>query len=255
MLAAARKRLGEILGLFYWRIRYQGDALHCPVCDRGFARFRDMHASYSLRGATVNHDTANCYCPACGSNIRHRLLAQAYPAWSAQLPTRPRLLHFAPEPGLAAFFRGRGVDYVAADLEAQPGTTTRKLDMTAIDLPDQSFDAVIAVHVLEHIERDRAAMSELHRILRPGGMAFIQVPTYGDLTYEDPTLDAAGRERMFGIAGHVRMYGTDIASRLDAAGFSTVTLSLDDVAGNYIDRSVRSPHVDSSRYVFVCRKA
>ena len=43
------------------------------------------------------------------------------------------------------------------------------LDMTAIDLPDASFDTVIASHVLEHIEDERAALAELARILVPAG--------------------------------------------------------------------------------------
>ncbi len=40
------------------------------------------------------------------------------------------------------------------------------------------FDAVVASDVLEHIEDDLAAVSEIARVLRPGGAAIISVPAH-----------------------------------------------------------------------------
>jgi SAM-dependent methyltransferase len=40
------------------------------------------------------------------------------------------------------------------------------------------FDAVVASDVLEHIEDDRGAVSEIARVLRPGGVAVISVPAH-----------------------------------------------------------------------------
>jgi ubiquinone/menaquinone biosynthesis C-methylase UbiE len=42
----------------------------------------------------------------------------------------------------------------------------------------QSFDAVFACDVLEHIEDDRSALSELHRICKPNGTLFLTVPAF-----------------------------------------------------------------------------
>lgn len=45
-----------------------------------------------------------------------------------------------------------------------------------VALPDSSVDCVTALDVLEHIENDQAAVTELHRLLRAGGMAVVTVP-------------------------------------------------------------------------------
>jgi len=51
-------------------------------------------------------------------------------------------------------------------------------DATAMPFPDGSFDRVIAAEVLEHIPADQAAMNELARVLRPGGLAAVTVPAW-----------------------------------------------------------------------------
>jgi len=51
-------------------------------------------------------------------------------------------------------------------------------DATAMPFPDGSFDAVIAAEVLEHVPADQAAIDELARVLRPGGLAAVTVPSW-----------------------------------------------------------------------------
>jgi SAM-dependent methyltransferase len=51
-------------------------------------------------------------------------------------------------------------------------------DATAMPFPDGCFDRVIAAEVLEHIPADQAAMNEIARVLRPGGMAAVTVPAW-----------------------------------------------------------------------------
>lgn len=51
-------------------------------------------------------------------------------------------------------------------------------DATRIPFRDGAFDKVIAAEVLEHLPADQAAMNEIARVLRPGGMAAVTVPAW-----------------------------------------------------------------------------
>lgn len=52
-------------------------------------------------------------------------------------------------------------------------------DMTRSDLPDESFDLVVSVEVLEHVEEDERFVAEVSRVLKPGG-GFIMTTPNGD---------------------------------------------------------------------------
>ncbi|GAB4483178.1 MAG: hypothetical protein Kow00124_32470 [Anaerolineae bacterium] len=49
-------------------------------------------------------------------------------------------------------------------------------DATALTLPDESFDRVVCISVIEHIPDDRAAIREMARVLRPGGLLALTTP-------------------------------------------------------------------------------
>lgn len=53
-------------------------------------------------------------------------------------------------------------------------------DIRAIDLPDESFDALYSMGTVEHIPEYQRAFEEFHRVLRPGGKAIIGVPNLLD---------------------------------------------------------------------------
>jgi SAM-dependent methyltransferase len=235
---------------------YKGNRYSCPLCGGHFRRLRPYTATYFLRGERLDHFTPNAICPRCGSGIRQRLL---FAVLEQKLDlSRPRtVLHFAPEENGAEFFRGQRGLYIAADIEPQRPSYASALqaDIQNVPLRADSVDVVVCSHVLEHVVEDEQAITELCRVVKPGGCAVIAVPIYGDHTYEDRTLDAAGRERMYGIGVHVRLNGLDIRDKLRRAGFAVDTVTLTDVPSQYFDRSVKSPHVESDRFVFFCTKS
>ena len=132
---------------------------------------------------------------------------------------RIRLLHFAPEQVFEKAFKSlENLDYLTADLYSD--NVMVKMDITDITCEDDSFDAIICSHVLEHVMDDRKAMREMFRVLKPGGWVVIMVPISGDATFEDPSIIThEDRERFFGQWNHVRFYGSDIKDRLESAGF------------------------------------
>jgi len=79
--------------------------------------------------------------------------------------------------------------------------------------------------VLEHIPDDTKAMQELYRVLKPGGMAILQIPQdlKRDVTFEDDSItDPKERARIFGQYDHVRVYGRDYFNKLRSIGFRVV---------------------------------
>lgn len=158
-------------------------------------------------------------CPQCGSLERHRLLRLWFDRHGEQLAGR-RLLHFAPEPGVASFLHPTAGAYHTADIAS--GRADMVIDIERIDLPDASYDAIVCSHVLEHVD-DRAALAEMHRILTPGGLAIVMIPVVEGWaeTYENPAaVSERDRELHFGQNDHVRFYGADVRDRIRAAGFS-----------------------------------
>jgi SAM-dependent methyltransferase len=54
-------------------------------------------------------------------------------------------------------------------------------ELTELAFPSESFDAVVMWHVLEHVADPHATVSEVARILRPGGVFLCAVPNFGSL--------------------------------------------------------------------------
>ena len=78
-----------------------------------------------------------------------------------------------------------GSDFIAEPLGRlawqMPGVPLLRFDMVECPLPSASVDAVVLLNVLEHIEDDGAAVSQMARVLRPGGIAVVEVPAGPDL--------------------------------------------------------------------------
>ena len=102
-------------------------------------------------------------------------------------------LFVARVPGLAWLLHRVGV--IGADRYAahRLGTFRRLsyLDVTKrFRFHDETFEAVYASHLLEHLDRDLAqqCLKEVHRVLRPGGILRIAVPDLdGVVGQYDPT--------------------------------------------------------------------
>ncbi len=69
--------------------------------------------------------------------------------------------------------------YVNVDRRPAPGVDlVVDLQRTSWPFRDSQFDEVLASHILEHLIDMEAAMREIHRVMKPGGLLKILVP-YG----------------------------------------------------------------------------
>jgi hypothetical protein len=189
--------------------------LECPCCGK-------LSPSFLPHGVKQRD---NAKCPHCGSLERHRLQWHYLKNCTNLFTGRLKVLHFAPEAGLQRKLKSLPtLTHVSADLSSR--LADEKFNICDIPHPADSFDVVLCSHVLEHVPDDRKAMSELYRVMKPGGWGLIEAPISRKRkeTFEDWSVtEDKDRERVFGQRDHVRIYGRDYYDRLRAAGFS-VTL-------------------------------
>jgi SAM-dependent methyltransferase len=223
------------------RALYAGDDVRCPCCGSAFREFAPL-------------GRPNRLCWTCGSLERDRLLWLLFDRRAELLRPGMRILHVAPERALRGRLRAvAGAAYVGGDLDAR--YAEHRLDVTALEFPDESFDAVLCNHVLEHVPDDRRALRELHRVLRTGGWATLLVPLADRArTDEDPAVaDRGERVRRFGQHDHVRLYGRDYIDRVEEAGLRVDREELDRRVDDEADRRFRLRDPLTDRLV-LCRR-
>jgi Methyltransferase domain len=215
--ALARRTLGPVRHdrlrhIKYWITAYNASLntgrRECPACG--------VVGNFRAFGYPPRYDAE---CENCGSLERHRLLCLAFERLGLLSPGQ-KVLHFAPEPVISRVIGKYDVEHRTADFAE--GRGEMRLNIEQIDLPDGSFDVVIANHVLEHVD-DRRAFQELCRIIAPGGRLILTVPLVEgwDTTYENPSITTeAERTLHFGQFDHVRFYGRDFRDRIRAASFA-----------------------------------
>lgn len=94
------------------------------------------------------------------------------------------VLHVAPDPFFKPLLHDRFKVHHTGDLSMKD--VDFNIDLTRLPFPNESYDVVYASHVLEHIKDDRQALSEIRRVLRPGGIAILPVALASPQTVESP---------------------------------------------------------------------
>jgi SAM-dependent methyltransferase len=175
-------------------------------------------------------------CPICGSRERHRSACERMATdvpWRSESPSPFRLLHFGPQSQMATEVervRPR-VDQWRVDYFQHAGYTydqwTHHADVTRLQFPSDSMDAIIIVHVLEHVWAIEDALSELARVLRSSNSAeawmIVEVPCSTTLQQSiacSPNSTSTERRRRCGQFDHYWLYSCDdFYRRVSEAGF------------------------------------
>ena len=175
--------------------------MRCNLC--GGTTFTDMPKRPQVR------------CASCGSLERTRLVG-LHVQKRLKLPARPRILHFAPERGLAGLLRPLGGDrYDAVDIEPAkyPGLGVRPFDLCrdVFDLPQGGYDLIVHNHVLEHIRCSYTVpLIRLAQALAPDGVMLFTMPILpGGFSEELVDLPEAEMLERFGPMIHVRRFAAD----------------------------------------------
>lgn len=225
---------GHRAGRFLHRVRFVGRG-QCNICGSR-VRFSSISrglggtfATYSFPYSLDDFETMNhrrYLCRVCGSVDRDRLYKLYFDRFLPPDGVR-RVLDFAPSAPLSTYVHSRAdLQYRTADLSMS--SVDDVVDIT--DMPmyaDGSFDFFICSHVLEHVLDDGRALSELYRILAPGGRGIVMTPVAPEGSFdEDPAVtDEKERWRRFGQGDHVRLYDrSTLCSRIRKSGFEVSAL-------------------------------
>ena len=216
----------------------------CPVCNHSVKEFHrisdfwdDMMDKYACIHSIYCIETLNrkAYsCPHCHASDRDRLYAIYLDVIFNAIQTKDRkcnLLEMAPTKCLTEFIKKhRFIQYRSSDLYMED--VDDHVDITDMYIyPDNKFDVIICSHILEHVEDDRKAMSELYRILSPDGFAIVMAPVNLSLAedFENSTYQTeAERWKYFGQNDHVRFYSKNgFVNKLTQTGFKVSQLGVE----------------------------
>lgn len=198
---------------------YKGDKYQCPVCEKKLRAFIPLAVGDEL-------------CPNCGSSARHRRL------WTLLQPMLSpgiSFLDFSPPRCLYRKIKDLSqIEYTPTDFVGE-FLAAKNLDITQLELENNSYGLISCYHVLEHVEEDMKAMRELFRVLKPGGSCFIQTPFKEGDIYENAAIKTpAERKEHFEQEDHVRIYSVDgLAGRLATVGFKVERLEFSEKENNY----------------------
>lgn len=106
-------------------------------------------------------------------------------------------------------------------------------DATKLPFADNTFDCVVTSEVLEHIQDDVTAISELVRVLKPGGSLGVTVPTWWPEKVN--WMLSEQYHAPISKGGHVRIYSaTELKAKLRSAGLT--------VRGSHHAHALHSPY-------------
>lgn len=222
----------------------KGDNYTDPIDGKSFRQF--LPYGYE-------NQRKNVLAPSTLSLERHRLL-WLYLKRETKLFLKPHaLLHFAPEQAFYKRFKKMDhLDYVTTDLISPLAQV--KADICNLPFTDNSFDLILCNHVLEHIPDDKKAMQELYRVLKPNGMAILQVPLDYNrhTTFEDDSItDPKERAKIFGQYDHVRIYGMDYFDKLKQVGFN---VEANQYSSTLTSQEIKRYALDANELIPICTK-
>ncbi len=103
----------------------------------------------------------------------------------------------------------------AGEVPKEATARTVRGDARRLPFPDDSFDKIVASEVLEHIPDDMTAMSELLRVLKPGGRLAVTVPSW----LPERICWALSEDYHTAPGGHVRIYTrAELEAKLKSLG-------------------------------------
>lgn len=227
-------------------VLYAGNKYEDPINGKHYRKF----LPYGYSGIAKR---SNVLSPGTMSLERHRLLWLFLKERTDFFTASYKMLHIAPEQCFYKIFRSMpDLDYITGDYNSPIADV--HFDLHHAPFEDNSFDVIFCNHVLEHVENAEQCMSELYRIMKPGGWGIFQVPIdmSRELTLEDKSITSPrDRELYYWQKDHLRLFGLDYGAKLADAGFSVTE---DEFAKTFSEEEADRYRINRSETIYFCRK-
>jgi SAM-dependent methyltransferase len=148
-----------------------------PSADPSLDRFRRLEAFLKKLAGDIY--------PEPPSPLHDKLSREMFEHVTERHPLAPgaKVLDVGCGQGVAlALFRAAGLEPIGITLGADAevcranGFDVREMDFSFLEFEDASFDLVWCRHALEHSVFPYFTLSEMHRVLKPGGVLYVEVP-------------------------------------------------------------------------------
>lgn len=227
-------------------VLYYGNRYEDPITGKTYRKF----LPYGYGGRAKRK---NVLCPGSLSLERHRLLWLYLKQRTNFFTAKHNMLHIAPEQCFYKLFKKQNnLKYTTGDYNSPIADV--HFDLHHAPFEDNTYDVIFCNHVLEHVEDANQCMRELYRIMKPGGWGIFQVPldTTRATTLEDPTITSeADREKHYWQKDHVRLFGLDYKTKLEAAGFK---VKVDDFVNTLGADLVDRYRLPAGEMIYFCEK-
>jgi ubiquinone/menaquinone biosynthesis C-methylase UbiE len=149
------------------------------------------------------------------------LRSESVQKWALSLPAGSKILDVGSASGGNTLLLGElgfnvtslEMTELGVELQLKKGIHVVKGDATDLPFESNQFDAILCLDVLEHIEDDISALTEMYRVTKPEGKFLFSVP-------EDPRLWSQHDEAV----SHVRRYSrNEFENKTTGVGFQIST--------------------------------
>lgn len=226
----------------YWFNHFNAS---CNICQRKpwFWLPRGHYTAVLKEFKVIGAGRRNVDCPFCSSSDRDRLVFHYLETHFGESSNRNKsVLHVAPEKPIWKRWGNWGVQATGIDKRTKGykftyHKTVLHADITEIPFENSHFDLIVCNHVLEHIPDESSAIKELHRVLRTGGQAILQVPFSPIRTQKRVNSKFFNRRKRINWVGqhdHVRLYANEPWNDWLPYGFRFLPFEIDrDTRMNY----------------------
>lgn len=227
----------------------------CIICNKKslyYLPFGVESELYRCDRVSVGGRRKMSVCPFCMSNDRDRWIHYVITNYTDIYTEKGNILHIAPEKAISDKIReNKKCKYITGDIISGYGDV--EVNVMNMQFENNFFNYIIMNHVLEHVEDERKAISELKRCLKKEGKLLISFPVWleGKTIEDKQIVSPKERLKIYGQEDHCRLYGIDAKERLEQYGFNVLEYRVGSILQ---EEEIKEKLLIKEDRIYLCKK-